>query len=213
MKSRILVLIVLVAAAPLGAASFSITPSISTLGYGGSVGARFGPIGLRVMGNTGSYSRDFQKQSIKYNGTLKLDNVGGIVDLFAPGGFHVSGGLFSNRNHVDLISSKTQTIIVNGVAYPAALIGFVTGQAHVNKTSPYAGIGWGHSGRGIGLAFDVGALYHGAPKLAVQAHPTAPALVPASFYTDLEAERAKTENDIRNYKYHPVVTIGLTFGF
>jgi hypothetical protein len=49
--------------------------------------------------------------------------------------------------------------------------------------------------------------------LSVQPHPANPALVPASFYTNLETERAKTENDIRNYKYYPVVGIGLSFGF
>ncbi|HSP34836.1 MAG TPA: hypothetical protein VLU46_11015 [Thermoanaerobaculia bacterium] len=205
--------VLLFAALPAAAQTFSVTPSVSTLGYGGSIGARFGVVGLRVMGNTGSYSRDFQKEDIKFNGKLKLNNVGGIVDLYAGGGFHVSGGIFSNKNHVDLISDKNQIITVNGRPYPAALIGYVTGQATVSKNSPYAGIGWGHSGKGIGLTFDVGALYHGSPKLAVQAHPTQPALVPASFYADLEAERAKTENDIRSYKYHPVVTIGLTFGF
>ena len=213
MTPRTVFLVLLLATAPLSAQTFSITPSAGTLGYGGSLGARFGPLGVRVVGNTGSYSRDFQKESIKYNADLKLNNVGGIVDLYALGGFHISGGIFQNKNHVDLMSLQNQTIVVHGVPYPAALIGFVTGQVNVNKNSPYAGIGWGHSGKGIGLTFDVGALYHGAPKLAVQAHPTNPALVPASFYTDLEAERAKTESDISNYKYHPVVTIGLSFGF
>ena len=212
MKARIAV-VLLLAAVPLGAQSFSITPSAGTLGYGGSVGARFGPVGVRVMGNTGSTTREFQKQSIRYDATLKLNNVGAILDLYALGGFHVSGGMFSNNNRVDLQSVKDQTITVNGVQYPAAVIGYVTGQVHVKKNSPYAGIGWGHSGRGIGLTFDVGALFHGAPKLSVEPHPTNPALVPASFYTNLETERAKTENDIRNYKYHPVVTIGLSFGF
>jgi len=56
-------------------------------------------------------------------------------------------------------------------------------------------------------------LFQGSPKLSVQPHPTNPALVPASFYTNLETERAKTENDIKSYKYYPVVGIGLSFGF
>ena len=76
-------------------------------------------------------------------------------------------------------------------------------------------IGWGGkpSGHGFGLTFDLGVLYQGSPKLSVQAHPTNPAIVPASFYTNLEAERAKTENDIKNYKYWPVVGVGFSFSF
>lgn len=215
MKTRILFALLL-AAAPLGAQTFSVTPSAGTLGFGGSAGVRFGIVGVRIVGNTGSYSRDFQKQSIRYNGTLELNNAGGIVDLYPfpiGSGFHVSGGVFSNRNRIDLVSDKTQTIVVNGVSYPAALIGYVSGDVRVNRSSPYAGIGWAKTGKGIGLSFDIGALYHGSPKLAVQAHPVNPALVPPSFYTNLEAERAKTENDIRSDKYHPVVTLGITFGF
>ena len=67
--------------------------------------------------------------------------------------------------------------------------------------------------RAVTALTDLGVLFQGSPKLSVQPHPTNPALVPASFYTNLETERAKTENDIKNYKYYPVVGIGLSFGF
>ena len=195
----------------------SITPEVSTIGYGLSAGFGVTPLfGVRVAAHTGSYSRDLHKESIEYNGKLKLNNYGGLVDLYPFGsGFRLSAGVFGNSNKIDLASKPGQTITVNGVAYHSAAIGDVTGDVKFNKTSPYGGIGWGTkpSGRGFGLTFDLGVLYQGSPKVSVQPHPTNPALVPASFYTNLETERAKTENDIKNYKYYPVVGIGLSFGF
>ena len=195
----------------------SITPEVSTLGYGLSAGFGVTPLfGIRVAAHTGSYSRDLHKESIAYNGKLKFENYGGLVDLYPfASGFRLSAGVFGNNNKIDLASKPNQIVTVNGVQYPSALIGSVTGDVKFNRTSPYGGIGWGTkpSGRGFGLTFDLGVLFQGSPKLSVQPHPTVPALVPASFYTNLETERAKTENDIKNYKYYPVVGIGFSFGF
>jgi hypothetical protein len=195
----------------------SITPEVSTIGYGVSAGFGVTPLfGIRVAAHTGSYSRDLHKESIAYNGKLKFQNYGGLVDLYPfASGFRLSAGVFANSNKIDLASKPGQTITVNRVAYPTAAIGNITGDVKFNKTSPYGGIGFGTkpSGRGFGLTFDLGVLYQGSPKLSVQPHPTNPALVPPSFNANLEAERAKTENDIKNYKYYPVVGIGFSFGF
>ncbi len=197
--------------------AINVTPEISTLGFGVGVGFGMTPLlGVRVTGHTGSYSRDLHEQSIDYNGKLKLNNGGTILDLYPlASGFRLSGGVFANNDKIDLASKPGGTITVNGVPYPTAAVGTVTGDVKFNKTSPYAGIGWGGkpSGRGFGFTFDLGVLYQGSPKLRVQANPTNPALVPPSFYTNLETERAKTENDIKNYKYYPVIGVGFSFGF
>jgi len=197
--------------------AITVTPEVSTLGYGVSAGFGVTPLfGLRVAAHTGSYSRDLHKENIDYNGKLKLNNGAILLDVYPlASGLRLTGGLFANSDKIDLVSKPAGTITVNGVPYPSAAIGNITGDVKFNKTSPYAGIGWGGkpSGRGFGLTFDLGVLYQGSPKLRVQANPTNPALVPASFSTNLETERAKTENDIRNYKYYPVVGIGFSIGF
>src|SRR6266550_4504374 len=195
----------------------SVTPEVSTLGFGVSAGFGVTPLfGVRVAAHSGSYSRDLRKESIEYNGKLKLNNFGGLLDVYPfASGFRLSAGAFANSDKIDLVSKPGQTITVNGVAYPTSAIGNITGDVKFNKTSPYGGIGWGTkpSGRGFGLTFDLGVLYQGSPKISVQPHPTNPALVPPSFNTNLEIERAKTENDIKNYKYYPVIGIGFSFGF
>lgn len=193
----------------------SVTPEVTTLGYGLSAGFGITPLfGIRVAGHTGSYSRNLHKEDLQYNGKMKFNNGGALLDVYPfAGGFRLSAGAFANSNKIDLVSNENQTFVINGVSYPAGQVGNITGQVKFNKTSPYAGIGWGTkpSGRGFGLTFDLGVLYQGSPKLTLTAHPVTN--IPPSFYQNLEVERAKTENDIKNYKYWPVVGIGFSFGF
>lgn len=216
MNRTLLALLVIAIAAPsYGQAKFNVGLAIGTLG--GSVSASYrvtSGIGLRATYNNGSYTRNFTERDVNYDATVKLDSFGGLIDLYPTGrAFRITGGVLSNRNRVEGITTDDNVVVINDVRYPSALVGYLTAQATVNRTSPYAGFGWASTGRRVGFAFDVGAAYHGAPKLAVQAHPTIPALVPASFYTDLEAERVKAEQDISKYKWHPVVQFGITFGF
>lgn len=187
-----------------------------TLGYGLTLEAPVtSSFTIRAMGHTGSYSHDLHKETIDYDGKLKLGNVGVLLDLHPGGsGFRLSAGAFSNQDKIDLVSKAFGTVVVNGVSYDSAAIGNITGDVKFNKTSPYAGIGWSRrAGRGFGASLDLGVLYQGSPKLTVVAHPAIPALVPPSFYTNLETERAKTEQDLKNYKYYPVVSIGISYGF
>jgi hypothetical protein len=216
MKRIVIALLLAAVSLPAFAQSkFSIGLGAGTLG--GSVSASYratSAIGLRAIYNKGSYKRNYTERDINFDATAKLESFGGIIDIYPTGrAFRISGGILSNRNRVDGITTEDNVVIINGVRYPSALVGFVTAQATVNKTTPYAGFGWASNASKVGLSFDVGAVYHGAPKLSVQAHPTIPALVPASFYADLEAERARAEQDISKYKWHPVVQIGLTFNF
>ena len=201
-------------ALPASALDFGLTPTVGTNGFGISADLRVTPVfGVRVLTDTGSYSRNLHKEDIAYIGKLKFNNVGGLVDLYPrSGAFRISAGVFSNSNRIDLRSNDPGTVTINGIAYPVVLIGSITGDVKFNKTSPYVGIGWGVSpGRRWGVTFDAGTLFQGSPRLSVQPHPLIPALVPARFYVDLERERAKTETDIKNYRYWPVVSVGLRF--
>src|ERR1700716_3054189 len=106
---KLFVTVLALIASPLFAAS--ITPEVSTLGYGLNVGFGVTPLfGIRVAAHTGSYSRDLHKESIQYNGKLKLQNYGALVDLYPfASGFRLSAGAFSNSNKIDLASKPGQT--------------------------------------------------------------------------------------------------------
>jgi hypothetical protein len=222
MRARTLLLVAALVTATVVAVPVSAQQQRFALGLsggtlGGSLSASFRPLphlGLRATYNRGSHTRNFQERDVNYDLTLYSDSVGALVDLYPTGGaFRITGGALINRNRVEGRTTENNVVTINGQQYPAALVGYLTAQARGNRTAPFAGIGWAPSRRRWGFTFDVGAAYHGAPKLTAQAHPTIPALVPASFYQNLEAERVKEERDIAKYKWYPAVQLGLTFGF
>jgi len=164
-----------------------------------------------------SYSRTFNEQGIPYDGKAELRSGWLLLD-FHPGGkgMRVSVGGVYSKNKLTGTSPTTGTVTVNGVAYPVALIGTIDGEATANDVCPYLGLGWGNAvrpGSAVRFAFDIGVLYQGAPKVSLTAHPANPALVPPVFFTDLEKERQKAENDVSKYKYYPVVSLGLSYRF
>jgi hypothetical protein len=59
----------------------------------------------------------------------------------------------------------------------------------------------------------LGAFYQGSPKVGLKATFVNPALVPPTFAADLEAERQKTEDDLKNYKVYPVLAFGVSYRF
>ena len=73
-----------------------------------------------------------------------------------------------------------------------------------NKNAPYIGIGWGGAPGGrFGFTFDLGAMYVGAPKVSLS---TTSTFVSAA---DLVAERQQVENDFRNFRWFPLVALGV----
>ena len=206
-------LVVVFALLALPAFAVNITPEVSTLGYGASAGFGITPLfGFRVAGHLGSYSHDVNKGAM-YDGKLELNNGGALIDVYPfASGFRLSAGAFANGDKIKLVSKPATPLIVNGHPYPSG-IGNITGEVSFNKTSPYAGIGWGTkpSGRGFGLTFDVGVMYQGAPRVVLFGHTNT--VTPPGWDADIQAERANVEHEIRNYKYYPVVGVGLSFSF
>jgi len=200
------------------AAEFSVTPKVGTLGVGLDLTVAVHPaVGFRVGYATGTLSREITEGSVDYDGDLKLETISGLLDWHpGRGPFRISVGAVSNRNRIDLIATGRGTYVVNGVTYDLSRVGTITGDVTFRSTSPYAGFGWGNAfgrqGR-WGVVFDLGVLHQGAPSLRVQANPTDPSLVPAGFYTDLEVERLKTEKEISEYEFYPVVNFGVSYRF
>ena len=80
--------------------------------------------------------------------------------------------------------------------------------------APYLGIGWGNAAEvsegdsfGIGFSLDVGAFYQGNPDVVIT---ESSGTVSAA---DLAAEAAQIEDDISDFKFFPVVTLGINIRF
>lgn len=176
----------------------------STLGYGVELGYRFNNyLALRAGLNKGSFGYSATTGGNDYNYTMDFDNIPVSVDWFVLGGtFRVTGGLVSNNNILTGISNGTANI--GGTPTTTT----VTTETRFAKTSAYLGIGWGgvpSPTKGLGMSFDLGVLGQGSPTTTI----TAPGVPPA----DIAAEEATINNDLKNYKYWPVVSVGIGYTF
>jgi hypothetical protein len=174
-------------------------------------------INLRVGGQGFKRSETRTEQDVEYDADLDLLSGQVLLDLHPGGrGFRLSIGAVFNENEVRAVSTDDAVYTINGVDYPAALIGRLHGKVETEKVAPYLGLGWGNAvapGSRWRFALDVGAFYQGEPEVSLVARPANPDLVPPGFEEDLEAERREIEEDISDYKIYPVVALGVSFRF
>jgi len=194
---------------------FGINVKAGSLGAGAelskSLGDKFS-IGLGV--NSYNYKTAKTESNIDYDFKFELQSVSLLGSYHPFGGvFRLTGGVLYNKNELKLDGKPTagSTYNINGVTYSASQVGTLTGTLTFNKTAPYLGIGWGNRpGSKLGLTADIGVLYQGAPSLALNA---TGALSDPALASDLEQERKSAESDLGNFKWYPVVSVGLYFRF
>ena len=69
----------------------------------------------------------------------------------------------------------------------------------------------GTSSTGLGIEFDIGALFQGSPTVKLNA--TGAAASNAQFKSDLAAEQVKLQGDLNSFKTYPVVSFGIAYRF
>ena len=112
--------------------------------------------------------------------------------------------MIANNNKVDLVGRPNFDATVSGTVKPS------------NSWAPYLGIGYGNVWtRGVNFYFDIGVMYMGSPKasLSVNCGPTANPVQCAAAQSQVAAEQARVEDELKNFKYYPVANIGITIGF
>jgi hypothetical protein len=204
-----------------GVQAQSLAAKVGTTG----VGAEFSygitsMFAVRAGLNGGSYSRSFTEAEIRYEGDVKFSSAVLTADLHPfSGGFRLSAGAMLNNNKVEALGQpQGGTIIINGVPYPAAAVGSVTGRVEFEPFSPYLGIGWGSAPKGsAGLFFaaDLGAVFQ-KPKstLVGTCDPLLPANLCAQLQSDLRAEEAEFQDAIdSSLKIYPKITLGIGYRF
>jgi hypothetical protein len=129
----------------------------------------------------------------------------------ADGKFRISLGGLYNDNKLDLTGAPTGgNYVINGITYTAAQAGTVTGNVKFNKFAPYVGLGYGNAlaDSGWGLSLDAGAIYQGMPKATLSATGAA-----AGLAANVAAEQIQLQNSVKNYKWWPVVSVGMDYRF
>lgn len=192
---------------------------ISTLGVGPdlSIGI-LDSLNIRASGHWGTYSVDGESEDISYECDLNL--LSGLVTAewfpFDGRSFHIVGGVLINGNNLDtdttLISGLSYEI--GGTTYTADNIGTLTGEIDYNTLAPYIGIGWGNPLRKDSnwtFFVDLGVAYQGAADVELTA--TGVLATDPTFLSDLQQEEDDLEDDLENFKYYPVISLGVTYKF
>ncbi len=213
-KTSVALLAVMAAGAAQADNDFGVGLKAGTLGLGLEGTWRPLPmIDVRVGFNSYDYDDTGDYSGIDYDGTLALDN------MYATGSFHfpispmrVTGGLYSNSNQVELVSLDSTTFDIGGQTYTGADVGTLRSTTEFDDVSPYLGIGFDFTlFDKVGLNLDLGVLWQGSPKVSVEADGLL--AQDPGFLADLEVERAEIEDEIKDYKAWPVLSVGFVYNF
>jgi hypothetical protein len=194
----------------------SLTGKIGTLGLGAELDiALTDSLGARIGLNAFTYKYNANSSTVNYDFNLKLQTVSALADWypFDESSFRTSVGVMYNNNKVSLNGQPTGgTYTINGNPYSAGAISSLQDEITFNKLAPYIGIGWGKpapTNQGWGMTTDFGVLFQGSPKTNLTV--TCTGIGPCPTATDIAAENNKLQNDLSNFKFWPVASIGITY--
>ena len=193
-----------------------VTAKVGTTGLGGDVTVPLVSnwLNLRAGYNFGSLRPSITEAGIKYKADVNFESVPILLDLHPfHGNFRVTGGVFYNKNDMDLSSTVDASTVGLGLG-----AGTATLNANVSwskEFAPYLGIGWGNAADdntldlpiAVGFSLDIGAFYQGSPNVFLT---DSTGLVPAA---DLAREQQQLEDDLDGFKFYPVITLGIHIRF
>jgi hypothetical protein len=195
-------------------------------GEGWAVGARAGTLGLgaelvksftptingRIGYNAFSYDKTSTEDDVSYDVGADLSTMGAMLDWHVfRGAFRVTAGLMANGNGADLKARPSASFDIGDATYTPEEVGTLRGNVDFHSTAPYLGIGWGNAvspGSRIGFNLDVGVLLQGAPTVKLSADglladdPT--------FQENLAKEQQQLEEETRDLKFWPALSLGIT---
>ncbi len=218
-----------------GAQALPLLPDVAvgvtggTAGIGGQVTTSIIPfLNVRAQVQGLSLSHSFDKDGVDYNGKLKLFTAGAFVDVYPfTKGPRLSAGLVGNGNKVKLKASCPETCDIGDLKVTGDEAR-VDGKLDFKNFTPYLGLGFTNPMGGLPFyfGFDAGVLFHGRPKPSLRASGTADVTdaegntrVGVDLATDAEVqsalndETANLADDVKDFKFYPVVQFSLGWRF
>ncbi|MDH5479969.1 MAG: hypothetical protein OEX11_04325 [Nitrosomonas sp.] len=198
-----------------------LTAKVGTLGAGldltipvmpDNINARVGVSGFR-------YSYDVDISSTSIGADLTIFNVSLLADYHPfQGGFRITAGGVYNGNKLDVSGRPNGTINFNGIDYAVADVGHVDAKVDFMPIAPYFGLGWGNAANkdsSFHFAFDIGAIYQGTPNVTMNAScgSALPAAQCSTLRASANAEAEVIEDNLKFFKFYPVVQLGVSYSF
>jgi hypothetical protein len=206
------------AAAPAASAQDrAIGVSLGTPGIGVQASAKVSDnLVLRGAIDGMSLSRDEDYSDIEYNGKAKLMTGGVFADLHPGGGaFLISGGAYIGKRKIELDAAPTTSVDIGGQTFTPAQVGRIKGEAKLSNFQPFLGLGVDNTftgDRSWGFRALVGVSFSKRPDVNLSASGGTLSNDP-TLQSRLRIEEAEAQDDAKNFRYFPVVQVGLTRRF
>jgi hypothetical protein len=194
---------------------------LGTLGYGVDLSSPFNDtFALRVNVNGISITETDSQDGTDFEGTLDLFTAGALIDYYPfENNFRLSSGLYYNGNGFtgSAKPSAGSTVEIDGNTYTLGNtgdIGSLDSEVSFKSTAPYVGLGWGNDAKdkGWGFTFDLGAMYHGSGTADLKANINNQTLA-NEIAADVEAEEQNIKADLEEFKFYPVLSLGVNYTF
>lgn len=204
MKKALVFAAALVASGATHAAGLGIRAG--TTGIGADVAWGIAPtLSARVGYSALKWNYDVDTSNFNYDGDLKLSNLSGMIDFHPLGPvFRLTGGVILNNNKYD------------ATGRPPVGPGSLNATVEPGRSAaPYLGVGWGNvAGAGINFYADLGVMFMGSPKASLSADCAGLSGAQCTtLQSQVAAEQTRLEDELKRFKYYPVLNIGLTVGF
>lgn len=195
---------------PAGADDFALGLKAGTTGIGLEGTWRMSPaFNLRAGYYAFDYSTEIEETGVEYDGDLRLRNAALFADWHPfRGRFRLSAGGVQTGN--EFKGSADGELEIGDNNYEAQ----VNAKVGWSGFAPYLGLGFGNAvGAGrFTFSFDLGVMFTGSPDVRLNGTVSDPALEDA-FRQDLERERAELEDELKDAKYYPVISLGFAYRF
>lgn len=202
-----------------GAANVSVVPKLGTLGVGLDLGFGWSEwFTTRLAVNGGSLSGEVEETDVTYDTDIDFRTAGLLLDFHPFSGvFRLTAGAYYNGNELNMVGKPTGgSFEFNGTTYPASDVGSLNGRGTFDSVAPYVGIGFSNAGKkGWKFALDLGALYQNSPEISLDAvcGPAVPPATCAALQSDVQAEEARLQAEVNDYKWYPVFSVGIGYSF
>jgi hypothetical protein len=181
-----------------------------TTGLGVDFGWDIAPtLGGRIGVSGMNFNTEVETGSVRYDAKAKIANLNLFLDWSPLGPFRITGGFIPNNNKVDLVGQP-------GSGAPVPPGSSLTGTVKPEKSfAPYLGVGYGNVWTaGVNFYADLGIMFQGSPQvsLSLNCGSASPAQC-AAAQAQVEAERQRVQDELKAFKYYPVLNLGVTIGF
>ena len=202
---------------------------VGTLGAGVNVGLDISEkFAARALFSMWGLDYEETESDNEYKGDLDLQTIGLVTDwLPFAGGFRVTGGAFLNNNEVSATASG-QEVDIGDETYADGRIDMLL---DFERIAPYFGAGWtsGAIGDpGFSFSVDAGLLYQRAPRISGSGTVGNNCSFSISrggdatlqncndiegLQADLELEHMDLADDLKDFEWYPVLSIGVSYRF